>query len=144
MDKVLIQGMSLAKVNYAVSVQPAATITIGGSSFLIAVGTNVKDISNQRVVTALYNLIGVFREAQWPAIVTPNRAFAVITPPNKTGVSVQIVATSLPPFTENDVVMAYGDNFFLTGTTHGGNSTIYNEHARRMIERLQEDVLKFN
>lgn len=137
MDKITSDSIANSKPSFVVAVEAAATLTIGAGEIGIFMGTNVKDINNQRVVSAFKDLRDRIREAEYP--VGPGAVtFVTGTPPSATGYVVGEGA-AIPALTEDDAVIAYGNTFY-----PAGNSGNYSNHIDRLIERFQEDLLPFN
>ncbi len=80
MDKITSDSIANSKPSFVVAVEAAATLTIGAGEIGIFMGTNVKDINNQRVVSAFKDLRDRIREAEYP--VGPGAVtFVTGTPP---------------------------------------------------------------
>ena len=137
MDKITAVSIADSKPNFVVAVEAAATLTLAAGEIGIFVGTNVKDVNNQRVVTALDELRDLLRENQYPTGVN-GLNLATGTPPGKTSYVITDVA-AIPALTENEVVIGYGNSFY-----PDGNSTNFGAMLRSMIEYFQEQILKFN
>jgi len=136
-DKITSDNIANSKPSFVVAVEAAATLTIGAGEIGIFMGTNVKDINNQRVVTAFENLRDRLRENDFP--VGPLAVnFVSGTPPSAEGYAVGN-ALAIPALTEDDAVIAYGATFY-----EAGNSGNYLNHINRLMERFQEDLLPFN
>lgn len=137
MDKITSDSIANSKPSFVVAVEAAATLTIGAGEIGIFMGTNVKDINNQRVVSAFIDLRDRLREAEYP--VGPLAVnFVSGAPPSAEGYAVANAAT-IPALTEDDAVIAYGATFY-----PAGNSGNYSNHIDRLIEKFQEDLLPFN
>ena len=137
MDKITAGSIADSKPSFVVAVEAAATLTLGAGEIGIFVGTNVKDTNNQRVVTALEELVELLRENQFPTGVN-GLNLATGTPPGKTGYAITDVA-AIPALTENEVVVGYGNSFY-----PDGNSTNFSAMLRSMVELFQERILKLN
>jgi len=136
-DKIVASNIADSKPSFTVSVEAAATLTIGAGELGIFMGTNVKDINNQRVVSAFKDLRDRLREAEYP--VGPGAVtFVTGAPPSAEGYVVGEGA-AIPALTEDDAVIAYGNTFY-----PAGNSGNYSNKIDRLIERFQEDLLPFN
>ena len=137
MDKVTVSSIADSKPGFVVSVQAAAAITVGAGELIIAMGTNVKDINNQRVVSAFIDLRDRLREAEYP--VGPLAVnFASGAPPSAEGYAVANAA-AIPVLTEDDAIIGYGATFY-----EAGNSSNIGNIIDRAIEVFQELVLKLN
>jgi len=136
-DKVAVGNIADSKPSFVVSVQAAAALTVGAGELVIAAGTNIKDINNQRVVSGLKLLRDHLREDQYP--VGP-LAFTIITgtPPDHATVLVNLAAIGVA-HTEDEIVIAYDSAFF-----SAGNSTTFLNIINRAIEVFQEQILKLN
>jgi len=136
-DKITAASIADTKPNFTVAVQAAATLTLAPGEIGIFVGTNVKDISNQRAVSALDHIRDHIRESQYPQgpLALTGSFF---TPPTKFPTDALNAAT-FPAFTENEVVIAYDENFY-----PDGNSTNFGAMIQSLIEVYQERILKFN
>ena len=137
MDKVAVGDIADSKPSFVVSVEAAASLTVGAGELVIAVGTNIKDINNQRVVSGLKLARDHLRESQYP--VGP-LAFTVLTstPPDHATVLTNVAAIGAG-HTEDEVVIAYDSAFF-----SAGNSTTFLNIINRAIEVFQEQILKLN
>ncbi len=137
MDKVTVSNIADSKPSFVVAVQAAAAITVGAGELVVAVGTNVKDINNQRVTTALEQFREKLREAQYP-----NGPLAVTfvsgAPPSAEGYAVANAA-AIPVLTEDDAVVAYDTAFYPAGNSENIGAII-----RRAAELFQEQILKLN
>lgn len=136
MDKVTVSSIADSKPNFVLSVQAAGVLTVGAGELMIAMGTNVKDINNQRVVSGFQLLRDHLRENSYP--VGPLAVNLVNgTPPGHfTPVSNQ---ATIPALTEDDSIIAYGATFYDAGNSENIGSSI-----RRAIELFQEQILKLN
>lgn len=137
MDKITAASIAESKPSFVVTTEAAATLTLGAGEIGIFVGTNVKDTNNQRVVTALEELVELLRENQFPTGVN-GLNLATGTPPGKTGYAVTDVA-AIPALTEDEVVIGYGNSFY-----PDGNSTNLSAFFKSLIELFQERILKLN
>lgn len=137
MDKITVGSIADSKPSFVVAVEAAGAITVGAGELVVAVGTNVKDINNQRVTTALEQLREKLREAQYP-----NGPLAVTyvsgAPPSAEGYAVANAA-AVPALTEDDAVIAYDTGFYPEGNSENIGSVI-----RRAAELFQEQILKLN
>jgi len=136
-DKITAASIAESKPSFVVTTEAAATLTLGAGEIGIFVGTNVKDTNNQRVVTALEELVELLRENQFPTGVN-GLNLATGTPPGKTGYAVTDVA-AIPALTEDEVVIGYGNSFY-----PDGNSTNLSAFFKSLIELFQERILKLN
>ena len=137
MDKITVGSIADSKPSMVVSVQAAAAITVGAGELVVAVGTNVKDINNQRVTSALEVLREKLREAQYP--VGPLAVnFVSGAPPSAEGYAVANAA-AIPVLTEDDAVIGYGATFYEAGNSENIGSII-----RRAPDLFQEQILKLN
>ena len=137
MDKITAASIADSKPSFTVAVQAAGALTLGAGEIGIFIGTNVKDVNNQRTVTALEELAELLRENQFPTGAN-GLNLATGTPPGKTGYAITDVA-AIPALTEDEVVIGYGNSFY-----PDGNSTNFGAMLRSMIEVYQEQILKFN
>lgn len=137
MDKIIAGGIDESKPSFTVTTEAAALLTIGAGECAIYVGTGVKDINNQRAVSALEELEHVLREAQYPVGALAVN-YAVGTPPSRAGYAAANAA-AIPAQTEDEVVIAYGATFY-----DAGNSSNIGNLIRRLVEVYQEQVLKLN
>lgn len=137
MDKITAPGIDASKPNFTVAVQAAAALTLGAGEIGIFVGTNVKDISNQRAVSALDHVRDHLRESQYPQgpLALTGSFF---TPPTKFPTDALNAAT-FPVFTEDEVIIAYEAGFY-----SAGNSTNFGAMIQSLIEVYQEQILKLN
>lgn len=137
MDKITAASIADSKPNFVVAVEAAATLTLGAGEIGIFVGTNVKDVSNQRAVSALDHIRDHIRESQYPQgpLALTGSYF---TPPTKFPTEALNAAT-FPAFTEDEVVIAYDIGFYPEG-----NSTNIGAMIQSLIEVYQEQILKFN
>jgi flagellar biosynthesis/type III secretory pathway ATPase len=136
-DKVTVSNIADSKPSFVVSAEAAATLTIGAGELAIYMGTNVKDINNQRVVSAFKDLRDRFREAEYP--VGPLAAnISSGEPPSAEGYAVSNAAT-IPALTEDDAVIAYGATFY-----DAGNSSNIGNIIDRAIEVFREQILNTN
>lgn len=137
MDKITSDSIANSKPSFVTAVEAAGALTIGAGEIGIFMGTNVKGINNQRVVTALENLRDRLREAEFP--VGPGAVtFVTGTPPSREGYVVGEGA-AIPALTEDDAVIAYGNTFY-----PAGNSGNYLNVINRLTEKFQEDLLPFD
>lgn len=137
MDKITAASIAESKPNFVVTTQAAATLTLGAGEIGIFVGTNVKDINNQRAVSALDHIRDHLREAQYPqGPLALTGSF--YTPPVKFPTTALNAAT-FPVFTEDEVVIAYEAGFY-----PAGNSGNIGAMIQSLIEVYQEQILKFN
>jgi hypothetical protein len=136
-DKIAVGSIADSKPSFVVSVQAAAALTVGAGELVIAVGTNIKDINNQRVVSGLIIARDHLREVQYP--VGP-LAFTVLTstPPDHATVVTNPAAIGAG-HTEDEIVIAYDSAFY-----DAGNSTNFLNIIDRAIEVFQEQILKLN
>ncbi len=137
MDKVTVSSIADSKPSFVVSAEAAATLTVGAGELMIAMGTNVKDTNNQRVISAFVDLRDRLRENDYPVgPLADNRASG--EPPSATG---YIVAnsTGIPALTEDDAIIAYGATFY-----DAGNSSNIGNIIDRAIEVFREQVLNTN
>lgn len=136
MHKIVSNNIDHTKVDYIVSTQAAATLTIGDTELGIFVGTAVVAINNQRCISALVQLRDALKEANFPDGAAADN-FAHVTPPDgKQGVTVGN-AVAIPVLTESEIVIAYGGLY-----ASPGRSQIFIGHINRMIEVFQEQILK--
>lgn len=137
MDKVTVSNIADSKPSFGVSIEAAATLTVGAGELMIAMGTNVKDTNNQRVVSAFEDLRDRLREADWPVGAAADN-HAIGTPPSATG---YVVANSagIPVLTEDDAIIAYGATFY-----DAGNSSNLGNIVDRAIEVFREQILNTN
>lgn len=135
MDKVTVSGIATAKTDYVESSEAAANLTVGAGELMLAVGSNVIALSNQRVVTAFQRLRDRLREANFPVgPLADNVAFG--TPPSSVGYVV-VNTAGIAALTEDDAIIAYGANFY-----DAGNSANIGNIIDRAIEVFQERLLK--
>jgi len=139
-DKVAVGSIADSKPSFVVSVQAAAALTVGAGELVIAVGTNIKNINNQRVISGLEFARDTLREAQYPVGVGQ---FNVVTGEPPSNVNGAYVITNPAVIgilhTEDEVVIAYDLAFY-----DAGNSTNFLNIINRAIEVFQEQILKLN
>lgn len=136
MDKITAASIAESKPDFVVTTQAAATLTLGAGEIGIFIGTNVKDVNNTRVLSALNLLRDHLREDNYPqGPLALTGAFS--TPPDH-GTSALNAAT-FPVFTEDQIVIAYEAGFY-----PAGNSSNFDAMLTSMIEVYQEQIAKFN
>jgi len=135
-DKVTVSDIADSKPSMVVSVEAAAALTVGAGELMIAVGTNVKDINNQRVVSALQLLRDHLRETQYPVGPLAVNMVNSVPPGHLTPVT---NVAAIPVLTEDDAIIAYGATFY-----GAGNSSNIGNVISRAIELFQERILKLN
>ena len=136
MDKVAVGSIADSKPSFVVSVQAAAALTVGAGELVIAIGTNVKDINNTRVLSALQLLQDHLKEGNYPQ--GPLQFTGAFSTPPTHGTTA-LNAAAIPAFTEDEVVIAYDLAFY-----DAGNSSNIGNIITRAIEVYQEQVAKFN
>ena len=137
MDKVTVSDIADSKPSFVVSAEAAATLTVGAGALMIAMGTNVKDTNNQRVITAFQRLRDRLREAEYPVGPLAENV-ASGTPPDGEGYAVTNTA-GLAALTEDDAIIAYGATFY-----DAGNSSNIGNIINRAIEVFREKILNTN
>lgn len=138
MHKIAVNDHADSKPSFLVSTQAAAAITVGAAQLVIFIGTNVLDINNQRCVTALENLRDLLKENEYP--VGPlGFTVAAGEPPSREAYTVIDIAALGAAHTEDEVIIAYGLNFY-----PAGNSSVYSNLIDRATEVFQEQILKLN
>lgn len=134
--KITVANVDEGKPSHVVATQAAATLTIGDGELGIFVGTGVVAVNNQRAISALVQLRDALVEAQFPDGAAADN-YAYVTPPDKTSIVVGN-GIAIPALTEDDVCIAYGGTFYAPGNSH-----FLSTHVDRLIETLQEQILKF-
>jgi len=136
-DKIAVGSIADSKPSFTVSVQAAAALTVGAGELVIAVGTNVKDINNTRVISGLQLLRDHLRESEYP--VGP-LAFTVNTgtPPDHATTLTNVAAIGVG-HTEDEIVIAYDSAFY-----SAGNSSNIGNQIDRAIEVFREQILNTN
>jgi len=138
-DKITVGSIADSKPSMVVSTQAAAALTVGAGELVVAVGTNIKDINNQRAVSGIKFAKDALQEAQYPVGAAQ---FNVVTGEPPSLHSTYVItnpATIGVLHTEDEVVIAYDQAFY-----SAGNSSNIGNIIDRAIEVYQEQVLKLN
>lgn len=139
MDKVTVGSIANSKPSMVVAVQAAAALTVGAGELVIAVGTNIKDINNQRAVSGLDFARDTLREAQYPVGALAFNVVTVTPPDNHSNAVLENLAAIGIAHTEDEIVIAYDSAFY-----DAGNSVNIGSIIARAIEVYQEQILKLN
>jgi hypothetical protein len=136
-DKVAVGSIADSKPNFVVSVQAAASLSVGAGELVIAVGTNVRDTNQTRVISALQLLQDHLKEGNYPQ--GPLQFTGAFSTPPDHG-TVALNAAAIPgTFDEDNVVIAYDLAFY-----DAGNSSNIGNQITRAIEVYLEQISKFN